>query len=87
MIDSTVKSQVESLKVELSESTRYQEKYTACYDELNILKENYTKAASLNRFLNLNLCEQYSTKTLYGMQTTICYLSSIFFPVSYDINI
>ena len=42
--------QVESLKVELSESTKYQEKYTACFEELNSLKENYSKAASMNRY-------------------------------------
>ena len=42
-------TQVETLKVELSESSKYQEKYTVCFDDLNMLKEKYSKAASLNR--------------------------------------
>ena len=37
------------MKAELSDSRKYEEKYTACCEELNLLKENYTKAASLNR--------------------------------------
>ncbi|KAL5255611.1 hypothetical protein ACHWQZ_G010996 [Mnemiopsis leidyi] len=45
-------AEVESLKGELSESTKYREKYSACSEELNSLKETYTKAATMNSDLS-----------------------------------
>ncbi|XP_063674595.1 protein CIP2A homolog isoform X2 [Bolinopsis microptera] len=41
-------SEVEILRVELTESTKYQEKYAITCDQLNVLKDKYTVAASLN---------------------------------------